>query len=432
MQDNCLPYTKGAPKITGTDPNIFTDSAVECVDLYKRRLIKEGFTGDPTQSAIQDMQESFVDALNNSYSSEKVEIVEANDGIQWLALVFELDSKFDSDKRKLSMPFESNVHVGNTIDWLRPDYKYLVMSQDYSQKAYFSGTMERANYILKWTDDNGNIYEQWVVVKGPDEKTRGFHEENDMIVDEGEQKLELFIGKTSGTEFLKRYKRLILGNIPWYISTQDDLSNPDLVRLSLTESVFDNYTDDEAQAIADILVRSQYTLSSGIPTTADIGYEINPSEFIFYKDGKVENVNPINYKIYVDDELQIEIPHVFTTEGEYEIKISVVGYPPEFTYTISIEAGAEDTITYQINGDTKVREGLQQTYTVDKFVNGAIQAAPSGIWTVSPLGYVETVSFTSDSITLKPKKLGDVELKFIDSSTSLETIKNIKVTTLIG
>jgi hypothetical protein len=432
MQDNCLPYTKGAQRTTGTDPNIFTDSAVECVDLYKRRLIKEGFTGDSTQNAIQDMEQSFLDALNNSYSSEKVGIVEANDGIEWLALVFELDSKFDSDKRKLSMPFESNVHVGNTIDWFRTDYKYLVMSQDYSQKAYFSGTMERANYILKWTDDNGNIYQQWVVVKGPDEKMRGFGEENNLVVDEGEQKAELFLGKTAGTEFLKRYKRLILANLTWYISTQDDMSNPDLVRLSLTETMLDNYTDDKAEAIADILIRSQYTLDSGIPEIADIGYQINPSEFIFYKDGKVETVNSINYKVYVDDELQIELPHVFNEEGEYQVKISVVGYPPEFTYNIFIEAGAEDIIVYQIEGSEKIREGLQQTYTIEKFINGIAQPVPNGIWTISPVGYADTVSFTSNSIILKPKKLGEIELKFIDSVTATETTKTIKVTTLIG
>jgi hypothetical protein len=124
------------------------------------------------------------------------------------------------------------------------------MTQDLTQKAYFSGTMHQCNFLLKWKDGS-TIYSQYVVVNGPSEKDDGYVKRQNITIDEVDSKISIFIGKTTGTDVLKRYNRIILNGKSWEIVVINDMENSNILQISFKENFINNDIDDLVNDVAD-------------------------------------------------------------------------------------------------------------------------------------------------------------------------------------
>jgi hypothetical protein len=245
--------------------SIVTDTSYDCLNDYRKRLLKMGFTGDPTTTLILEMETSFLDALANSPNTEEVFIINDTPGSptpsKQLAIITQSKSPtWDRDVKELAMTRDSGADVGKTIDWIRTDSKYLVTSQNLTQKAYFSGTVEQCNFLLNWSQTIAAtttsptatvVYSQYVVVDGPKEKEDDFKKFFGMSVDEGAGVLLVLVGKTDGVKYLKRYDRIILNEQAWEIMIINDMENENIVRLALKESFINRDLDNTINSVAN-------------------------------------------------------------------------------------------------------------------------------------------------------------------------------------
>lgn len=250
-QNNLDKISSGQYFYIGRNETIDTATPLECLNVFKRKVISSGLTGDPTKDTILQMQKSFEEAIAQSPNTEEVVIIEDPSYQHRLSIITESSTKWNSDIKNLAIPFSEQIDVGKTIDWLRTGYKYLVLTQNLTQKAYFSGTMHQCNFLLKWKDSEGNSYSQYVVVDGPNEDESDFTRRERIMSDTGNADIQIFIGKTPGSILLTRYSRILLNDKSWEIFVINNMENENIIKLALSESFIKNDVDDVANNIAD-------------------------------------------------------------------------------------------------------------------------------------------------------------------------------------
>lgn len=247
--------------ITVATASIITSTSYDCLNDYRKRLLKMGFTGDPTTTLILDMEASFLDALANSPNSEEVYVLGPPTPSKQLAIITQSKTPtWDRDIKDIAMTKNSGIDVGKTIDWIRVNYKYLVTAENLAQKAYFSGIIEQCNFLLNWSETIAAttasptatiIHSQYVVVDGPKEKEDDFKKFSDLSIDEGAGTLLVLIGKTEAVKLLKRYDRIILNKQAWEIMLINDMENDNIIRFALKESFINKNLDNTTSSVAN-------------------------------------------------------------------------------------------------------------------------------------------------------------------------------------
>lgn len=416
------------------DLNITTTSSD--LNRYKQKVRLSGLSADQSQSDTLLQYKSLLDALSHSYNTERVKFVidpiNLEDDEEFLALIEKGRETFSLDEEAIGMDFNSApIAVGKTIDWIRTGFKYIVTEQDLSVRGYFSGKIRRANYLIKWTDDDGNIYQQWAALQGPSEEDAGFRN-NSISVDTGGNQILMYLGKSEATQFLKRYNRLIVKdsdeiNTPnqkkvlvraWRIDVIDDISNKFILKLSLTENFINRseLTDSETYAIAYNDVNHSYAFDIPFGPSMGVGYVLYKENISLYKDGALLNISPENFNVYVNGSLVNDL-QPFNVAGDYFIKITANGYPEDAVYgqTISFVSGGA-TVVYEIRGSDRIKPYKTYTYQSKPIVNGAHVGA-SGTWTFSNPKVISGYTTTGDSVSFVAKDiLGDFYLSFTDVS----------------
>ena len=228
-----------------------TNTVYECFNLFKRKVIASGLTGNPATDSINQMAQAFETALSASPNSEEVKVVEDPTQAIKLALITENgEVSWNKDDKNIALSLSNAPQIGQTIDWIRTGEKYLIMAQNYTQKAYFSGMMRSCTWLLKWRY-NGIIYSQWVVIDGPGENGNGYRKFDGKMIDPGQDSIQLYLGKLPGTEYLSRYDRIILNNRPWKIFVLGNMENTKILKLALQEDQLDSAVDDTTNQITD-------------------------------------------------------------------------------------------------------------------------------------------------------------------------------------
>ena len=421
------------------DLNINTNN--EALNFYKKKLRSNGLSGDPTNKDVTLQFESFLNALNNSYNSEKVRFIiddtNETEDQDYMGLIEEIKSEIGIDEKMIAMDFNSSpIQVGRTIDWLRTGFRYLVLARDFNTKGYFSGKMRRANYLVRWTDDLGNVYEQWAVVTGPNEKSTDFtkNKSSNSTIDVGGNQIEMYFGKTEYTQFLKRYNRIIVKDseeidttskakvLPkaWRINVIDDISDKYIVKIALTENYIDqtDITDADIYAITHNGLSLDYSFEVPFTSNMQTGYVLQKSNINLYKNGKLEDVNPNNFNIYINGSLVNNL-QPFNVAGDYFIKITANGYPSSVSYgsTITFSPTGATTI-YELRGSDRIKPYLTYSYTA-KEIDGGVHVGASGSWSFSDSSFIKGYTATSNSISFIAKdKLGTFNLIFTDGTGS--------------
>jgi hypothetical protein len=213
-------------------------------DIFKKRLGARGVT--EADRMAKDKYDSFKYALVHSYNSETVE----KNGASYKALVSDDKVSMDQDQKNLSIEFTSGCKVGDTLYWGRTDTHWVVITQHITERAYFRGDMRKALYKIKWRDDTGKVYEQWVSLLGPTETKIDEQEKKGISFDAPNNSLTLWLGAGEGTAALKRYKNIYVAGKVWRINVADDLTSPGLIKLHLSEDLIDKDKDNQEEQLA--------------------------------------------------------------------------------------------------------------------------------------------------------------------------------------
>lgn len=232
--------------------NIDSNTVYECLNVFKRKVVASGLTGNPGQDIIAQMQSSFESALSNSPNSEEITILEEpNTPVKFAIITENGEVDWNMNDKNIALSFSDYVKVGNTVSWTRTGDKYLIMAQNDTQKAYFSGIMRYASFLIKWSDGT-NTYQQWVVVDGPGKAGGGFDLKSniDALVDDGQHEIQVYVSRTSGSEKIKRYDRIYVNDKAWRIVAINDMEDDNFIKLFLKENYIDPERDDVENGIA--------------------------------------------------------------------------------------------------------------------------------------------------------------------------------------
>lgn len=454
MRDELNGYKKKVLSSLGTsepqeDLNISTPS--RDLNSYKKKVRFAGLTTDQSMNDNLAQYRSLLSALHHSYNTEKIRFIidpiNLNDDTEFLALIEKGKENFAEDEEYIGMDFnDTPIGVGKTIDWIRTGFKYLVMEQDLSTRAYFSGKIRRANYLIKWTDSNANIYQQWAIIEGPSQSDADFKTRNTVPTDTGGNIVSMYLGKSDATEFLKRYNRIIIKDSneidtsnqsrvlvrAWRIDVVDDISNKFIVKLSLKENYISRseLTDAEVYALSFNNLDHFYEFFVPLESTMSTGYVLQKENISLYKNGALLNVAPEDFNVYVNGFL-VEDLQPFNVAGDYFIKITANGYPEEAFYgqTISFVSSGGATVVYEIRGSDRIKPYDTYTYESKAIENGSHVSA-SGTWSFSKPNILLGYTASGDSVSFSVKdRLVDFDLIFTDGNGSHS--KNIQIISML-
>lgn len=55
-----------------------------------------------------------------------------------------------------------DIELGALVEW--EDNRWLVTEKDADRTVYSGALMEQCNFLLRWVEDDGKIYEQWCII----------------------------------------------------------------------------------------------------------------------------------------------------------------------------------------------------------------------------------------------------------------------------
>jgi hypothetical protein len=416
-------------------------------DLYQRRLISQGMSTDPATRDIKLQKESLLNALNNSFDSERIKIVidptgESSD-TDYMAVINELNVTWDSDVRSIAVDETTTpVDAGVTIDFLRTGFKYLTVFNDFNTKAFFSGHIERANYLIKWSDEKGIIYQQWAVVKGPVEKDTDFERVRaaNIDIDKGNNSFTITMGKSEAVKHLHRYDRIILKDPSigqtraWIMDVIDDITNKFLVRITLREHYIDQVVDNYAEGIAyNYDERSAEMKGAQVSVTAS-EYAVTSTAHGLKNFEKITNATYGDLYIKYIDENTFEVSQLYNGES---ILLSSNFATVAFNYYPL-------TTNYIVNGPEFIKKGQTSEYNFNNNTNRNLSLSSTS-WAINNIGSlnmgtivgsVVVMKIDQDTIKLKPASgatIGTViNLTYVDSSNSINISKSIKIVSPIS
>ncbi len=229
-----------------------TNTVSTCLNLYKKKVIANGLSGNNITDTKNQMEKSFISALANSPSSEEVIILDNDDGLETRLALINQESKaeWDTVKEIISMPFSSGIGIGKVVDWIRTENKYLVLSQNYAQKGYFSGEIVQCNFVLKWKI-GAEEYSQWIISDKFSVKSAGFQKSVDSLMVDTGKEMTIFIGIIEGREYPKKYERIIINDKSWRIVGVNNMENSKIIKMDLVENYIDESKDDRENGVAD-------------------------------------------------------------------------------------------------------------------------------------------------------------------------------------
>lgn len=397
-------------------------NTLDCFKLYKRRNRK--MNGDPTQIGVDERYETFINALNNSYNSEAIKIVEKEEIFPhyeetYLALITP-DEK--AGIKNLSCPKEILPEEGKLVFWPRDDSYWLITSYEETEKAFFKGTIEKCNYVLTWRDEHGNIYRQRVKMQGPVETKYKNENLGEFIMGKANETNTLWMANTEQTRHLKRYKKLIINGKGYNISVINDVSS--IIEIQLIEGYIN--PDEDTLIAGEELSQGQLEHDYDVYTSIDDIKELPQKPFKFttvlYKNGQLINIMP---NITIEGNATYDIITGMITplgEGKIIIKVCYPGYPVGKTYEINILADQEIKAYYEILGPDSISMYGNAMYRLVRNEGGAETPVDSTLITIDTLD-VKKATITSkaeDSIIITPKKISKFKIFALVDDVKIE------------
>ena len=222
------------------------------VDGVEDQLIRLQQAGGNTQQErmIKDKRRSLDSAVWYSYQGAEVVKTDAENRKPVRALINTNKLKQDYDDKIISVGYEYNFTPGTVFEWLGTNTYWLVYLQDLTELAYFRGDIRKCSYEIKWEDEDGNLQQTYVAIRGPVETKINFIQKHGISVDSPNHSLNILMPKTEATlDYFKRYKKFYLqgDETCWRVEATDWISMPGILEVIAVE-YFANEDEDDIEA----------------------------------------------------------------------------------------------------------------------------------------------------------------------------------------
>ena len=280
---------------------------VEGIDDQSAHLLAEG--GHRQQERMILAKRKTLDrALFNSYQAAEITPVGSEQQIR--VLINPNVTKQDYDDKVLSVGYEYNLKPGSVFKWLANDTYWLIYLQDLTELAYFRGEIRRCDYQAKWKDENGNICNSWMAIRGPVETKINFLQKNGISLETPNYSLHILMPKTEETvKYFKRYNKFYIGesdefteSICWRIEAIDSVSMPGILEITAVEYYSNEQEDDVKNGIVGGLIVETLPAASDDLIVGPSSIKPKKSYTYRYKGNeddswKIDSTIPIDIKI---------------------------------------------------------------------------------------------------------------------------------------
>lgn len=223
-------------------PSDYVKNPLDGIQRMATELDYQG--GFPQQHRmIYDKYRSFQKALLHSYQAAIIKKVGAEPTPPIRALINPNKLKMDYDEKVVSVGFEHGYKVGDVFQWLSSSTYWLIYLQELSELAYFRGAIRRCNYQIKWEDEDGNLHQSYVVVRGPVETKIDSYEKHGRVLDMPNYSINILMPSNDDTiKAFRRYSKFYLSGenvidntICWRVEAVDSFSSPGILQLNAVE-----------------------------------------------------------------------------------------------------------------------------------------------------------------------------------------------------
>ena len=172
------------------------------LDRMKYRLGRNGYTIHDNE-IVQGKYNSFKDVLRRSYQSEWITLNKGTENEkQWRCLISPSRLTEQFDKKIISIDYEAGLNEGSIFYWDRTGEYWLVNAQQWTEEAYFRGSITKCSYEI---DVEGKKY--WAAVQGPDERAAKWNNVHRTIWNDLNYTLVIQITKDSKTvDYFSRHQ----------------------------------------------------------------------------------------------------------------------------------------------------------------------------------------------------------------------------------
>lgn len=333
-----------------------------CLDSYQAKINYK------IQDTKKNNFENFI--LKKHYNKEKVvKVREKNSYIlETDAIILEHKVNQDYSEKYLYTPLSAETKVGDIYFWERTNTYWIVYASYLTEKSYNKSIIKRANWCISWKDENENIYNQWVYVRGPVETKLNQYKSNNNIIDLANGTLTILMPNNERTKFFTKYKTVMLNNKKWKIvADEDDISNPELREVQLEKIAININNDDIINNLVDGLDIENINFNILFKDTLSLNctLDINNLVIISNKNKIIPNnfkINLISGKAYIK---QSKI--TFNTLGKCEFKI-IHNNNPIINKIITVNVVEEDINEikkYKILGENRPKTFFTYNYSTE-------------------------------------------------------------------
>lgn len=344
------------------------------LEMLKKRLMARG------GNAEGRMSKDKLDTLNKALLySQQAETIVLN-GVEQRALLNNNKVKMDYDDKVISIPFSSNIKVGDVFYWGKTGENWIVYLRYYTEDAYFRGLVRKAQHKIEWVNDFGKKCETYLAVRGPVETKIKKEQKSEILFDLPNYTLSTIVPYNEDTKTLKRYSRVTVDNKFWEVTVEDSTSEKGVIDLQLLET---QKKVDEDNIIAGDLIKREVKLITPLDsvTFADLYSQINlDCSMLLNGVYNEELTKNIVYEIGTENAEIVGNYLRFTSPGQvlFSVKSELSGL--EKSFLIQVEELAELETSFEIMGNPTAISYGSDLYSIVKRENG-VQKPITGMYT---------------------------------------------------
>lgn len=168
-------------------------------DTYENRMNVKG--SDIRETFLNREKKYVRDKTVNSLSYFTVKI----DGVDQSVSIINSDNL--NEKTMCSLPGE-DFNCGSLVEWA--DNHWLITEKDANGEIYSKGKLIQCNHLLHWIDCRGELHQQWCIIEDGTKYLTGIYGDRNFIVDRGDSRIAMTIGKNEHTLQFGRESRFLI------------------------------------------------------------------------------------------------------------------------------------------------------------------------------------------------------------------------------
>lgn len=348
-------------------------------DVFKKRMTADGSTYKEQVQSLS--RKNFSNYLKETPTAETVLV----DGFPFhVAIVENKQDEYRLSKQMLSA-IDDYFAVGTLVNWNRfspadsPENFWIVWKQQQNSiQDYYLNYISRCNHKLKWIDEHGVRYEQYVYEFSSKEtmiRATFKSRVQEIIASEPNKFMEIIMPYT---DKIKREQRFIIDGEAWYVIEFDSSSVRGITYITLGEDKKD-YQNDKLIVNGD-----DEDLANAVDENKNVIKVVNEAPLVEKNTNYI--ITPTYYKegMYIPNvQYLFTVDHIKQYTGTYyeqlydkdtEITIQLANNPDiRTTIIVKVQEEPVEDYVYVIHGNNTIKWGRTAEYTVQKEYCGVTQ-----------------------------------------------------------